>query len=167
MADTAIMDRRKWLLRLIYARLLLFTVFVAAELRKTDTPADLLILLAVVYGLSAVSFGLIKINESYVWQCYAHIAADLLLITWLVNLTGGFDSPFSSLYFLEIVMSSILLERRGAFLAGTASSVLHFAHMDLGYFGYVKTTTSVWPELSYLQYIISLNIFASLFRGRA
>ena len=56
-------------------------------------------------------------------------------------------------------MSSILLERRGAFLAGTASSVLHFAHMDLGYFHYIKTTTTVWPELSSLQYIISLNIF--------
>jgi two-component system sensor histidine kinase PilS (NtrC family) len=159
MADTAIMDRRKWLLRLIYARLVLFTVFVAAELRKTDTPVDLLLLLAVVYGLSVIWFGLIRINESYVWQSYAQIATDLLLITWMVNRTGGFDSSFSSLYFLEIVMSSILLERRGAFLAGTASSVLHFAHMDLGYFGYVKTTTSVWPDLSSLQYIISLNIF--------
>jgi two-component system sensor histidine kinase PilS (NtrC family) len=158
MAGTAIMDRRKWLLRLVYARLVLFTVFVAAELRKSDTPVDLLLLLAAVYGLSLLSFGLIRINESYVWQSYFHIATDLLLITWLVNRTGGFDSPFSSLYFLEIVMASILLERRGAFLAGTASSVLHFAHMDLGYFGYVKTTTSVWPDLSTLQEIISLNI---------
>jgi len=159
MADTAIMDRRKWLLRLIYARLALFTIFVAAELRKTDRPVDLLVLLLVVYGLSAFWSGLIKINESYVGQSYAQIATDLVLITWMVNRTGGVDSYFSSLYFLEIVMSSILLERRGAFLAGTASSVLHFAHMDLGYFGYVETTTSVWPDLSSLQYIISLNIF--------
>src|SRR5215831_3289558 len=158
MADTAIMDRRKWLLRLIYARLALFTIFVAAELRKTDRPVDLLVLLGVVYGLSAFWSGLLKINESYVWQSYAQIATDLVLITWMVNRTGGVDSYFSSLYFLEIVMSSILLEKRGAFLAGTASSVLHFAHMDLGYFGYVKTTTSVWPDLSTLQEIISLNI---------
>ena len=61
---------------------------------------------------------LLRLNESYVWQSYAQIAVDLLLITWTVNRTGGVDSYFSSLYFLEIVMSSILLERRGAFLAG-------------------------------------------------
>ena len=28
-------------------------------------------------------------------------------------------------------MSSILLERRGAFVAATLSSVIHFAHLDL------------------------------------
>jgi two-component system sensor histidine kinase PilS (NtrC family) len=56
-------------------------------------------------------------------------------------------------------MSSILLERRGAFLAATASSIIVFAHMDLAYFNYVPSTTRAWPELSALQYIISLNIF--------
>ena len=61
-------------------------------------------------------------------------AVDLLLITWAINRTGGVDSYLSSLYFLVIVMSSILLERRGAFLAGTATSVIHFAHLDLGLF---------------------------------
>jgi two-component system sensor histidine kinase PilS (NtrC family) len=105
---------------------------------------------------------LLRLNHSYVWQSYAQIAVDLLLITWMVNRTGGIDSYFSSLYFLVIVMSSILLERRGAFVAGTASSVLHFAHMDLGYFQYVPITitSGAWPDLTSLQYIISLNIFA-------
>ena len=54
------MDRRKWLLRLIYARLVLFTIFVAAELFKTDTPVDLLVLLGAVYALSACWFGLLE-----------------------------------------------------------------------------------------------------------
>jgi two-component system sensor histidine kinase PilS (NtrC family) len=160
MAETAIMDRRKWLLRLIYVRLAVFTIFIGAEaLRKAELRFDLLVLLAAVYALSACWFGLLKLNQSYVWQSYAQITVDLFLITWMVNRTGGLDSYFSSLYFLEIVMSSILLERRGAFVAGTASSVLHFAHMYLGKFGYIPTTTAVWPEFSPLQYIISLNIF--------
>ena len=151
-------DRRKWLFRLIYVRLAAFTIFVAAEaIRKPS--ADMLVLLAVVYALSACWFALIKLNQSYVWQSYAQIAVDLILVTWTVNRTGGVDSYFSSLYFLEIVMSSILLERRGAFVAGTASSLIHFAHMDLGYFGYIPSTTNVWPDLPSLQYIISLNIF--------
>jgi two-component system sensor histidine kinase PilS (NtrC family) len=160
MAEIAIMDRRKWLLRLIYVRLAAFTIFIVAEaLQKPDLRSGLLELLFAVYALSACWFGLLKLNQSYVWQAYAQIAIDLLLITWMVNRTGGIDSVFSSLYFLEIVMSSILLERRGAFVASTASSVLHFAHMDLGKFSYIPTTTAVWPELSPLQYLISLNIF--------
>jgi hypothetical protein len=116
MADSAIMDRRKWLLRLIYVRVVVFTVFVAGEVTKAEPYSllDLRTLLFAVYALSACWFGLLRLNKSYVWQSYAQIAVDLFLITWTINRTGGVDSYFSPLYFLEIVMSSILLERRGA-----------------------------------------------------
>src|SRR5437870_11149270 len=161
MAETAIpvlKDRRKWLLRLIYVRMAAFTIFLAAEATRKPT-ADVLVLLAAVYALSACWFALLKLNPSYVAQSYAQIAVDLLLITWTVNRTGGLDSYFSSLYFLEIVMSSILLERRGAFLAGNASSLFPFAHPDPRLLRFFSTATNVWPDLPSLQYIISLNIF--------
>ncbi len=148
------MDRRKWLLRLIPIRVVIFSVFVAA-----DPKFDLAVLLTAVYVLSVIWYVLLRVNKGYVWQAYAQIAVDLLLITWTVNRTGGVDSSFSSLYFLEIVMSSILLERRGAFFAATLSSVIHFAHMDLGYFNKIPSTTKTWGELPALQYIISLSIF--------
>src|SRR5688572_28292824 len=100
MAEIAITDRRKWLLRLIYVRLTVFTVFVAAEtVRKSESSVDMLVLLAAVYALSVCWFGLLRLNESYVWQAYAHIGVDLLLITWAINRTGGVDSYLSSLYF--------------------------------------------------------------------
>jgi two-component system sensor histidine kinase PilS (NtrC family) len=160
MAELAISDRRKWLLRLIYFRVVISTIFVAAEAtRNSDTAVDMLVLLVAVYALSGCWLGLLKLNRSYVWQSYAQIGVDLLLITWAINRTGGVDSYLSSLYFLEIVVASILLEGRGAFAAGTGSSVLHFAHMDLGYFGYIPSTTVAWPDLPALQYIISLSIF--------
>jgi len=159
MAEIAITDRRRWLLRLIYVRLVVFTLFVAAEgIRNADSSVDMLVLLAVVYALSACWFGLLRLNESYVWQSYTQIGVDLLLITWAINRTGGADSYLSSLYFLEIVMSSILLEKRGAFVTATASSVIHFAHMDLGYFRYIPFPVTT-IDLPSLQYIISLNIF--------
>src|ERR1051326_1478611 len=156
--ESGIMDRRKWLVRLIYVRLAAFTIFVAVEILRKPS-ADMLVLLGAVYALSLCWSALLKLNHSYAWQSYAQITVDLLLITWTVNRTGGVDSYFSSLYFLEIVMSSVLLERRGAFVAATASSVINFAHMDLGYFGYIPSTTNVWPDLPSLQYIISLSIF--------
>ena len=159
MAEIAVMDRRQWLLRLIYVRVGVFTILVASEGARKILPPDTFVLLAVVYVLSACWFLLLRLFKSYVWQAYAQIAVDLCLITWTVNRTGGLDSYFSSLYFLEIVMSSIVLERRGAFMAGTACSVIHLAHMDLGWFGIIPSTTNAWPDLTTLQYIVSLNIF--------
>src|SRR6476619_1288235 len=159
MAENA-MDRRKWLLRLIYVRLAVFTIFGIGEaIRRSDSLVDMLVLLGVVYTLSAFWFGLLRLNESYVWQSYTQIGVDLLLITWAINRTGGVDSYLSSLYFLEILMSSILLERRGAFVTGTASSVIHFAHMDLGYFGLLTKVGIPFPvttiDLTSLQITIS------------
>src|SRR5262249_54090742 len=141
-------------LRLITFRVIIFSVFVALERGQ-----DLALLLLAVYALSGCWYALLKVNKNYVSQAYVQIAVDLLLITWTVNRTGGIYSSFSSLYFLEIVMSSILLERRGAFLAGTASSMIHLAHMDLAYFGAIPTTTVGMPEISQLQYLISKSIF--------
>jgi two-component system sensor histidine kinase PilS (NtrC family) len=159
MAQIAVMDRRRWLMRLIYVRLGVFTICALAEtVRRSESSADMLLLVLVVYGLSAFWFGLLRLNESYVWQSYAQIGVDLLLITLAVNRTGGVDSYLSSLYFLEIVVSSILLEKRGAFVTGTASSAIHFAHMDLGYFGYIPFPPTT-IDLPSLQYIISLSIF--------
>jgi len=159
MSEIDVMDRRRWLQRLIHVRWVVFTIFAAAEAtRNTNSSHDMLILLCVVYALSACWFGLVKLKVSYVWQSYLQTGVDLLLITWAINRTGGVDSYLSSMYFLVIVMSSILLDRRGAFLAGTATSVIHFAHMDLGYFGFIPFPTTT-IDLPSLQYIISLSIF--------
>ncbi len=162
MTESATMDRRKWLLRLIYVRVVIFTLFVAGEVTKGPqghSLIDLRNLLFAAYALSIFWFLVLRASKSYVWQSYGQIAMDLALITWTINRTGGVDSYFLPIYFLEIVMSSILLERRGAFLAATASSLIHFAHMDLSYFGVIPSTTNAWPELVSLQYIISLSIF--------
>ncbi len=148
------MDRKKWLLRLIPIRVIIFSAFVAAQ-----PVFDLVVILTAVYILSVVWYILLRVSKGYVWQAYAQIAVDLLLITWTVNRTGGVDSSFSSLYFLEIVMSSILLERRGAFVAATLSSLIHFAHLDLDYFQKIPSTARTRADLPVLQYIISLSIF--------
>src|SRR5207249_7680129 len=120
-------------------------IFLAAEATRNPT-ADVLVLLAAVYALSACWFALLKLNPSYVAQSYAQIAVDLLLITWTVNRTGGLDSYFSSLYFLEIVMSSILLERRGAFVAGNAKLVVPFAAPGPGLLRFVSTHAKFRPH---------------------
>src|SRR5262245_22227171 len=156
--SVAIMDRRKWLFRLIYVRLIVFSLYVTAHFGFATGNVPLADLAMLVYALSVCWLLIWWVNERYVAQAYAQIIVDLLLITWTVNRTGGVDSYFSSLYFLEIVMSSILLDQRGVFMSATVSSVVHLAHLDLAYFDFLPSMT-VKPMLSTLQYIISLNIF--------
>ena len=157
-------ERPKWLLWLIYVRFLLYSIIIPITVflhRKFGDPRDMKTLLTVVVGLSFCWWLLVKFNTSYVTQAYCQIAVDLLLITWAVNRTGGVESYFSSLYFLAIVMSSILLARRGAFFAGTLSSIVHFVHMDLSYFRLAPSTMVIDDyTLPALQFIIALNIFA-------
>lgn len=158
----ATLDRRKWLLRLIYVRLFAFSLFILipwmmGEFDEAET-SDMTRLLSAVFALSICWFGLVLLNRHYVGQAYAQIFVDLFLITWTVNRTLGVDSQFSILYFLEIVMASILLERRGAFLAGTVSSVIHFAHLDLVKYGAISSTGTGGPDWPQLQFIISVHI---------
>jgi hypothetical protein len=113
-------DRRLWLLRMIWVRIVVFTLFVTAHLTVVRGPredsTDLVVLLGAVYALSACWFGLRRLNHAYLWQAVAQIAVDLVLITWTVNRTGTIDSYFGLLYFVEIVMSSILLRMSAEFL---------------------------------------------------
>ena len=159
MADPAtdsrmLIDRGKWLLRLIWVRVVVFSIFVAAQ-----PSLDMLLLLAAVYVLSFLWFAFLRLNQSYLPQAYAQIVVDLLLITWMVNRTGGLDSYFSSLYFLEIVMSSILLKPRRAYVVAITASMLHGVHMNLAHFGVLPSTTTTFPELITLQYIVGVTIF--------
>src|SRR2546430_575350 len=92
MAEIGIMDRRKWLLRLIYVRLVVFTIFGLAEtIRSSESAFYVLVLLAAVYALSAFWFVLLRLNESYVWQSYGQIGVELQRSTGQVAFLQAFS----------------------------------------------------------------------------
>jgi len=62
---------------------------------------------------------------------YGQSAFDLLLITTVVHLTGGIDSPFTALYILVIASGALLLPVRGALLVTMLAVVLHLGATTL------------------------------------
>jgi signal transduction histidine kinase len=52
------------------------------------------------------------------------IALDLLFLTAILHFTGGIENPFFLIYFLHMVISSILLSRTGAFLQTSLALIL-------------------------------------------
>lgn len=60
------------------------------------------------------------------------VGVDLVAITALVNLSGGFNSPFSPLYFLVVVEAYALLGAASALYAALAAAVLSLLHLRVG-----------------------------------
>ena len=114
--ELAAVDRRAWLNRLIYVRIVAFSVFILIPwfTGKFSDPHDVDLLLGTVFALSVCWFVLLHIS-SQLYRAVLRADHSRPASDYLDRQSdGGVDSYVSNLYFLEIVMSSILLERRGA-----------------------------------------------------
>ena len=66
---------------------------------------------------------------------YIQIIMDVLLITGLINATGGVRSVFSLFYYLSIISASIILYKRGGIIIASASSALYGLIFGLEHYG--------------------------------
>ena len=66
---------------------------------------------------------------------YIQIVWDLLLVTTLLLITGGVNSPYAFLYFLSIISASVLLARIEAYYTASLCVILYGALLDLQYYG--------------------------------
>ncbi len=128
----AVLDPRR-LLRWIYVgRLSLATASFVAALLVTlySDPASTLIattFLVTAMALTGLSFVRTEVNRRTPGQgfLYAQFVHDLALITSVVHLTGGAESPFSALYILAMAAAAILLPVASALLLALLGSVLY------------------------------------------
>jgi signal transduction histidine kinase len=69
-------------------------------------------------------------TESPHWIAKAHLLAniqillDLSLLTYLIHFSGGLENPFVFYYIFHMIISSILLTNRSAYLQATVASLL-------------------------------------------
>jgi two-component system, NtrC family, sensor histidine kinase PilS len=87
-----------------------------------------------VYFLAVIYRYLLSIFENLSFLGYLQTSIDIVLVTFLVYLTGGIDSGFSVLYHLTIISASILLYRRGGYLAASFASILYGTMLDMQYY---------------------------------
>lgn len=91
---------------------------------------------------------------------YLQVSVDIILITFLVYLTGGIDSGLSILYHMTIITASIILYRRGGYLSASLSSILYGSMLDMQYYnvpGFIKSQNFTAIQVFYLVFI---NIFS-------
>jgi len=93
---------------------------------------------------------------------YMQIFADLSIITSIVYFTGGYDSIFSVLYFIPLILSTIILEIKGGFLTTILISIFYTLILLLHFFGYVPfkiSETLSKEEVFYKIYIHSFSFY--------
>ncbi|MBC7349388.1 MAG: hypothetical protein H5U05_05390 [Candidatus Aminicenantes bacterium] len=133
---------RKDLLRYILLRLLIITsILIAAVIIQystgTDFPPVFILTVVVFYGFSLIFFLLYLWGKILVSQAYLQLISDLVLITWLVYISGGMTTATYFLYIFAIIAASLVISEKATYLAAGLSAVLFGFLVDGTYFGLI------------------------------
>lgn len=74
-----------------------------------------------------------QLSRDLALQAYIQISGDIVLITLVVHITGNLESNYLSLYFLAVIMASVVLPRSQAYLIAGASFLCMAVVLGLAY----------------------------------
>lgn len=125
--------------RILFSLLLLgSTLFLQFNRAGSLETAPLMVLYGLIAFILILSGGyaivLVRLRR-YLAFAYLQSIVDTALVTIILVVTGGFSSPFSFLYLVVIVTSSLLLPRRGTVLVAALCSVQFGLMVDFEYYG--------------------------------
>ena len=134
---SSLVYKLKWLMifRVILVTILLGSALII-QIRETKTrPLELLYLLIIVsYVFTIVAVNFLRKVSNITLYAYLQIVYDVFLETGIVYITGGLESVFTFPYIFTIISASILLFRKGAFLAASLSTILYSILVDLQFY---------------------------------
>src|SRR5690349_5958593 len=123
----SVFEERTWLTWLVKVRILILTVLLGLELAIAQFtvvafPIRLFVdAILFAYTLSVFHLVLLHLWNETRLQAALQIGTDLFVVGLLVYVTGGVDSSLNFLYPLVIIVATMLLSRRWAYLtAGLA-----------------------------------------------
>ncbi len=152
--------------RLVVSTLLLGSA-VAIEVSRPDSfPVDpFVFLIGLTYTLSVVYLALLRFAERSPALIDLQFAADAVLVSAFIHVTGGITSNFSSLYVLPIIASSTVRSRRGALQVAALSATLYMGivtaqYLDVGVLpaGWWLPVSAALPTPRFAQYTVAINL---------
>jgi len=121
--------RKKHILWFILFRLIIFTSLTVTVVGIQFAAPEYIQLTALYYVIitSYLLSGLYLIlyfwNRHFSFQAYFQIFFDLLLVTFLVYISGGLRGSFYFLYIFSIIAASIVLSNRAAYITAALSCI--------------------------------------------
>jgi two-component system, NtrC family, sensor histidine kinase PilS len=163
MDDRKAKTRILWLIviRLVIALSILSSAILIQLVSKTILPINpLYFLIALILSLTVIHLFFYRKNLNENIQCYFQLSMDILFITSLIYLTGGFQSPFSFLYVITIITASILLSRRGTIIITMISAIAFGLLVDLMHLAIIPYYD---PEKVYVARFPIQTVYYNLF----
>lgn len=123
-------------------------------------------LIIATYLFSILSLLYIRVTDRHRKSfAYVQIIWDLVFVTLLILITGGFVSPFSFLYILSIANASTFLSRREAYYTASLCAILHggmlvtqlYGMLDVGGIAFYVIQPYNW---SFSLYTFLVNVVA-------
>ena len=159
----AILDPRKLLRWVFIGRLCLASaIFIAAILNWSSVNSGKTLLASLAFAVSTV-VTVIGVAYADVYRkrltpnfLYLQAIFDLLLVTSVIHLTNGANSPFSALYILVIATASLLVPAGGGLLIAALGVVLYFTDVVV-FFRSSLVEPGVWIQLGIIA-VVSLGI---------
>ncbi len=152
-----------WLVK-VRVIIITFVLFIGLAVRQfTPTHVSLHAFVGVVlfwYAIAALHIGLRKWWRDTTRQTRLQILSDLIFSTAILYVTGGIDTAFNFLLPLVIVVASLLLSRRWAYLTAALSFILFGAVLELTYFGVMPSYAVALPDPKSLQAAVLVNVIA-------
>jgi len=161
------MENQKKIVSLIrYRFIVATTLLISAIIIQVISPYLLKMdffyyLVLAIYLLNFLYLLFLKININNSIQLYIQIFVDIIIVTWLVYISGGMTSPFYFLYILPIIISSFLLPSKGLWIVTSISSLLFGSLVDLMYYGIIPPYNPIEKDIP--QELILYNLFISIF----
>jgi two-component system sensor histidine kinase PilS (NtrC family) len=159
---------RRKLLWLIGGRAAVITLLLgSASLILYRTPGALPItplygVIGVTYALTIIWSLTLPFVDRHRWVIDVQVAADAVLVSVLVHITGGVSSYFASLYTLPIIAASTVQSWRGGLMVSVLSSVMYIALIVAQYQGIplpLATVPGTLPEIRVAVFTTGLNVF--------
>lgn len=146
-------NNKRRLFILIMSRLVIVTLFLGTTIfidikKHTFDVSQITInyfylIAAAIYFFSIIYILLFKFVKYLQYNIYLQITADVVLITFLIFMTGNTQIDYSLFYTLAIIYSVIFLGSRGGFIVATASSIFYGLLMALQFYGTVPFISSI------------------------
>ena len=174
-AATGQASRRRQLAWLISLRAVVVTALLgSAILVQINTPGRLPVdpffyVIGFVYALTAAYALGIRLAERHAWLVDLQLSVDVLVVAFIVYISGGTTSYFVSLLVLPIVAAGILTSGRAALAVAALASVAYAAVVLAQYLAPSWLASPQWlgpstmpPPASVARFTVGLNVFGFL-----
>ncbi len=158
---------RPWLEWLVKVRIIIITILLAIELAivtLTSTSVDRGLFVGLMiawYGVAGFHLFFVTYrHSSEVAQARLQVITDLCFATAVIYLTGGIDTYFNFLYPLIIIVASILIGEKWAYVTAGMSFVLLGGVLELSFFDVIHSYSNTRPDLKSFQAVILINLVA-------